>query len=123
MRNQGGAGGREKRNAVDVGGTPAAVRVHAAGPRDREGAPDVIPEMPEKAPEVTGLWADSGYRGGKPRAKLVETGVPEALEIVERPKGTKGFTVPYRRRAVECAFAWMSRCRRLARRLARDVSA
>ena len=49
-------------------------------------------------------------------------GVPDALEIVERPKGTKGFTVLYRRWVVERTFAWMSRCRRLAKDFERTLA-
>ncbi len=114
--------GRKRHIAVDVEGTPIAVRVHAADVQDRDGAPDVILEMLEKAPEVTRLWADSGYKGKKLRATLAEMGVPEALEIVERPKGTKGFTVLYRRWVVERTFAWMSRCRRLAKDFERTLA-
>ena len=65
----------------------------------------------------------SGYDSGKRlRSKLTEPGVPDALEIVERPWNIKGFTVLCRRRAVERASAWMSRCRRLAHRLARGAT-
>jgi len=110
----GKARGRGRHIAVDVGGTPIMVQVHTADIQDRDGAPDVIPGMLEKAPEVRKVWADSGYSGEKLRAKLAGMGVPDAPGIVRRPKGIRGFTVPCRRRAVRGTFAWMSRCRRLA---------
>ena len=113
---------RKRHIAVDVEGTPITVQVHAADVQDRDGAPNVILDMLEKAPEVKRLWADSGYRGEKLRTKLAEMGVPDALEIVERPKGTKGFTVLYRRWVVERTFAWMSRCRRLAKDFERTLA-
>ena len=113
--------GRKRHIAVDVEGTPIAVRVHAADVQDRDGAPEVIMEMLKKAPEVTRLWADSAYRGQRLRSKLAELGVPDALEIVEKPRNIKGFTVLYRRWVVERTFAWMSRCRRLAKDFERTL--
>ncbi len=82
--------GRRRHIAVDVEGTPVTVRVHTADARDRNGAPDVILAMPVKAPEVTEPLAGSGCSGGKPRARLAETGVPEVPGTVERPRGTRG---------------------------------
>ena len=50
--------GRMRHIAVDVEGTPIAIRVHEASIQDRDGAPGVIVEMLEKAPRVKKLWAD-----------------------------------------------------------------
>ncbi len=102
------ARGRRRHIAVDVEGTPIVVQAHTADVRNRDGAP-----------AVTKVWADSGCSGAGPRARLAETGVPEVPGIVER---TRGFTVPCRRWAVECAFAWMSRCRRLAKDSGRSLA-
>ncbi len=44
--------GRKRSVAVDVGGTPVTVMVHAAGIQDRDGAPDVIAKPPVTAPNV-----------------------------------------------------------------------
>ena len=66
----------------------------------------------EKAPAVARLWA---RLPGTLAATLQELGVAELLEIVSKPKDSKGFTVLYRRWVVERTFAWMSRCRRLAK--------
>ncbi len=115
------ARGRRRHIAVDVEGTPVVVQAHTADVQDRDGAPEVILAMLGKAPEVTKVWADSGYSGGRLRARLAEMGVPDALEIVERPKGIKGFTMLYRRWVVERTFAWMSRCRRLAKDFERSL--
>ena len=75
----------------------------------------------EKAPEVTKPRADGGHRGPKLSSKLGEFGLGGLLEIAERPKETKGFTVLYSRRVVERTFAWMSRCRRLAKDFVRSL--
>ena len=37
------------------------------------------------------------------------------IEIVKRPDGAKGFVVIARRWVVERTFAWLGRCRRLAK--------
>ena len=66
-----------------------------------------------KAPEVTKPWADGVCTGPKPEAALAERGLVGILYIV--PPETEGFTALYRRWSVERTFAWMSRCRRLAK--------
>ena len=107
---------------MDVEGTPIVIRVHEASVQDRDGAPAVILGLREKAPAVTRLWADGGYQGPKLAARLQELGIAELLEIVEKPKDSKGFTVLYRRWVVERTFAWMSRCRRLAKDFERTLA-
>ncbi len=77
--------------------------------------------MLEKAPQVTKLWADGGYAGPKLEAALAEHGLGSIVEIVQRPRETRGFTVLYRRWVVERTFAWMSRCRRLAKDFERTL--
>jgi len=114
--------GRKRHLAVDVEGTPIVIRVHEASVQDRDGAPAVVRGLREKAPTVTGRGADGGYQGPKLAAKLQELGVAELLEIVAKPKDSKGFTVLYRRWVVERTFAWMSRCRRLAKDFERTLA-
>ncbi len=84
------ARGRRRHIAVDVEGTPITVQAHTADARDRDGAPEVILATLGKAPEVTEPLAGSGCSGGRPRAMLAETGVPEVPGTVERPRGTRG---------------------------------
>ncbi len=84
------ARGRRRHIAVDVEGTPIVVQAHTADARDRDGAPEVILAMLERAPKVTKVWADSGCSGGRLRAWLAEMGVPEVPGTVERPRGTRG---------------------------------
>ena len=114
--------GRKRHIAVDVEGTPITIDVHPADVQDRDGAPAVIRGMLEKAPEVTKLWADGAYQGPKLHSKLEEIGLGGLLEIVEKPKDIKGFTVLYRRWVVERTFGWMSRCRRLAKDFERSLA-
>ena len=113
--------GRKRHIAVDVEGFPIEIVVHEASIQDRDGAPAVILGMLEKAPEVTKLWADGGYQGPKLASKLEELGLGGLLEIVEKPKDIKGFTILYRRWMIERTFGWLSRCRRLAKDYERSL--
>ncbi len=107
--------GRKRSVAVDVGGTPVTVMVHAAGIRDRDGAPDAIAKPPVTAPNVRGLRADGGHPGPKPRECPDGTGPADIIGTVEKPEDVKGFTVLHRRWVVERTFAWMGRRRRLSK--------
>ena len=57
---------------------------------------------------------DGGYAGPKLRAALKGQG-GWTVEIVKRSDTAKGFEVLPRRWVVERTFAWLGRCRRLAK--------
>ena len=59
-------------------------------------------------------FADGGYAGPKLRSALDKIG-DWTLEIVKRSDAAKGFEMLPRRWVVERAFAWLGRCRRLAK--------
>ncbi len=107
--------GRKQTVAADLGGTPVAVMVHAAGIQDRDGAPDVIAKPPVTAPDVRGPLADGGHPNPKPCGRPDGTGPADIIGTVGKPEDVKRFTVPRRRRVVERTFAWMGRCRRLSK--------
>ena len=107
---------------MDADGSPIAIRIQIASVQDRDGAPAVIGLLLDTAPTVTRLWADGGYQGPKLAAALTELGHADLLEIVGKPKHIKAFTVIYRRWVVERTFAWMSRCRRLAKDFERSLA-
>lgn len=114
--------GRKRHIVVDVQGSPIVVEVHEASVQDRDGAPAVIVTLLEVAACVKKLFADSAYAGPKLQDALKELGVSGLIEIVPKAKGAKGFTVLSRRWVVERTFAWMGRCRRLAKDVERTLA-
>ena len=66
------------------------------------------------------MFVDGGYAGPKLREALVPLG-RWTLQIVKRSDAAKGFEVLPRRWVVERTFAWLGRCRRLARDWERSI--
>ena len=82
--------GRKRNVTVDVTGCPLSLAVREASVQDRDGAPEVIRAMLGKAPKVSVLWADGGYRGGKLAGRLERTGFGKLLEIMGNRRTSKG---------------------------------
>ncbi len=114
--------GRKRHITAAADGLPIAVLIHEASIQDRDGAPGVILRTPAAAPQVTKLQSDGGCQGPKPASALVDPGLGSLIEIMRKPEKQKGFTVLHRRWAVERTFAWMSRCRRLAKDYERSLA-
>ena len=89
--------------------------VHSAGIQDRDGGALVIATLFGLYPFLLKLYADGGYSGAAFQ-KAAKRGIAKLdVEIVRRSDATKGFVVLPKRWVVERTFAWLSRCRRLAR--------
>jgi len=98
---------------VDTLGLVIAVVVHAADIQDRDGAKLVLRKLAGRFSRLSLIWADGGYAG-----KLIEWAAEFGqwvLEIVERSKETKGFSVLPRRWVVERTFSWLGKYRRLSK--------
>lgn len=113
--------GRKRHILTDTCGFLIFVLVHAADIQDRDGAVDVLAAVLTRFPWLRHVSADGGYAGDKLRSALVGMG-KWTIEIIKRSDKAKGFEVLPRRWAVERTFAWLGRCRRLAKDWERSIA-
>lgn len=106
--------GRKRHIITDTAGNMVGLTVHTADIQDRDGAVSVITTIRRLYPWLRHLFADGGYAGDKLKDALADLG-KWTLEIVRRSDTAKGFEVLPRRWVVERTFAWLNRCRRLAK--------
>jgi transposase len=66
-------------------------------------------------PFLEKLFADGGYQGPQFRQALAKVLPGLSVDIVKRSDTAKGFKVLPKRWVVERTFAWLNRCRRLAK--------
>jgi transposase len=66
-------------------------------------------------PFLEKLFADGGYQGPQFQKALAKVMPQLKTEIIKRSDKAKGFKVLPRRWVVERTFAWLNRCRRLAK--------
>ena len=109
--------GRKRHISVDTQGNMLFGEVHCASVQDRDGAPRVIEQTCERFPTLAHFFADSGYSGDAVEVALLNINTAPTIEIVRRPNAAIGFVVVARRWVVERTFAWLGRCRRLAKGL------
>ena len=89
--------------------------VHAADVQDRDGGALVMATLFGSFPFLLKLYADGGYQGPEFRQAVGKVMAGVNIEIVKRSDQAKGFVVLPRRWVVERTFAWLCRCRRLAK--------
>ena len=89
--------------------------VHAADIQDRDGGALVMATMFGMYPFLLKLYADDGYQGPVFRRAVTKIMTQVNVEIVRRSDRAKGFVVLPKRWVVERTFAWLGRCRRLAK--------
>lgn len=106
--------GRKRHIVTDTQGNMLAGMVHRADIQDRDGAVAIIGDVLDSFPCLAHLFADGGYAGDKLQNALMEIDGP-TIEIVKRPDRAQGFVIIARRWVVERTFAWLNRCRRLAK--------
>ncbi|NML13265.1 IS5 family transposase [Sphingobium sp. AR-3-1] len=113
--------GRKRNILTDTCGFLIFILVHAADIQDRDGAVDVLAAIRTRFPWLRHVFADGGYAGEKLRSALVGMG-KWTIEIIKRSDKAKGFEVLPRRWVVERTFAWLGRCRRLAKDWERSIA-
>ena len=106
--------GRKRHIVTDTLGFLIFVLIHAADVQDRDGAVGVLKAIRRRFPWLRHIFADGGYSGDKLKAAMRGHG-HWTIEIVKRSDTAKGFVLLPRRWVVERTFAWLGRCRRLAK--------
>ncbi len=106
--------GRKRHIVTDTLGLMVGLIVHSADIQDRDGAPELLNSIRRAFPWLRHVFADGAYAGPKLRGKLAKIG-DWTMEIVKRSDTAKGFEIIPRRWVVERTFAWLNRCRRLAK--------
>ena len=112
--------GRKRHIVVDTLGLMVGLVIYPADIQDRDGAPAVLKSILKRWPWLRHVFADGGYAGPKLRGALQKVG-KFTLEIIKRSDTAKGFEVLPRRWVVERTFAWLGRCRRLAKDVERTI--
>jgi putative transposase len=112
--------GRKRHVLVDTLGLLLAVVVTPANVQDYDGAKLVLQTISRKFRRLRTIYADSIYACNGLVA-WVYSYCLRFLEIVKRPKGSKGWVRLPKRWIVERTLAWLSRCRRLSKDYERSL--
>ena len=105
--------GKKRHILVDTLGLLLSAVIQPADVQDRDGAIPLLRAARRLFPFVEVIFADGAYRGETTAAAVAGTG-RWRLEIVSRGDA-KGFVPLAKRWIVERTFAWLGRCRRLAK--------
>jgi len=89
--------------------------VHPAAIQDRDGGALVLSTLFGRQPFLLKIFADAGYQGPKFASAAAKAMPQLGIDIVKRTDKAQGFAVLPRRWVVERTFAWLGRCRRLAK--------
>ena len=89
--------------------------VHGADIQDRDGGAALMATLFGAFPFLSRLFADGGYQGPQFKAAMEPIRACVKLEIVKRSDQAKAFVVLPKRWIGERTFAWLGRCRRLAK--------
>ena len=83
--------------------------------QDRDSGPFVLDAIGGRFPRLRKMFADAGYQGPRFRESVAAIRKKLEIEIVKRSDKAQGFELLPKRWVVERTFAWLGRCRRLAK--------
>jgi transposase len=107
--------GKKRHILVDTLGLLLHAIVHPADIQDRDGGILLLSTLFGLFPFLKKLFADGGYQGPQFEHALAELWPGLEVEIVKRSDQAQGFRILPKRWVVERTFAWLDRCRRLAK--------
>src|ERR1700723_1622369 len=107
--------GKKRHVLVDTQGLVLHAIVTAADIQDRDGGAWLLGTLFGLYPFLLKLYADGGYQGPVFQSAVKDAMDSLNVEIVKRTDQAKGFVVLPKRWVVERTFAWLNRCRRLAK--------
>ncbi len=96
--------------------------VHPAHIQDRYGARPLLLALQAGQNMVQIVFADGAYGGDKLASALKGMNCPITVDVIGKPRDTKGVVVMSRRWVVERSFGWLRRCRRLSRDFERSIA-
>jgi putative transposase len=106
--------GRKRHIVTDTEGLLLALLVLPANIQDNHGAVPLLKGLRQVFPTLRHIFADRVYRGDKLRRAIAAFG-RWVIEIVTRSERIGTFKPEPKRWVVERTFAWLNRCRRLAK--------
>jgi putative transposase len=113
--------GRKRHMITDLQGFVLAALVHEANIQDSHGAVPLLKSLRATFPELRHIFADRVYRGDKLRSAIAAFG-RWVIEIVTRSERVGRFKPQPKRWVIERTFAWLGRCRRLAKDFERTIA-
>jgi putative transposase len=104
--------GRKRHALVDTDGRVLVAAISPANLHDSRGGADLLAASRDGWPSIVLCFADRAYTG----PRVAAAAAPVRIELVgPKPGQATRFAVQPRRWVVERTFAWIGRCRRLAR--------
>jgi len=113
--------GRKRHIVTDTQGFLLALLVHEANIQDNHGAVPLLAMLRQTFPRLRHIFADRVYRGPKLRNAVAAFG-RWTIEIVTRSENIGRFKPEPKRWVIERTFAWLGRCRRLAKDFEKTIA-